>query len=123
MAMRRLTRLCFQAITQYVGFLDRWSINSQWSFSAFVGIAPPLLSAILQLVLPIIMRSLTSRQGLLTRNQVDRTVLARYWAFLIITQLFIFSLLGVVFNLITEVRQAAPADFGGTADFSSSTAC
>lgn len=91
------------AITQYVGFLNVWSNESEWTFSAFVGVAPPLLSAILQLLLPVIMRKLTKKQGLLTKNQVNRTVMARYWAFLIITQLIIFSLLGVVFNLITEL--------------------
>lgn len=91
------------AITQYVGFLNAWSVNSEWSFSAFVGIAPPLLSALLQLLLPFIMRKLIRKRGLITKNQVDRSVLAKYWAFLIITQLIIFSLLGVVFNLITEL--------------------
>lgn len=49
------------------------------------------------------MRALTKRQGLVTRNQVDRAVLARYWTFLIISQLIIFSLLGVVYNVITEL--------------------
>jgi hypothetical protein len=91
------------AISQYVSFINSWSNRSSWSFSAVVGIAPPLLSALLQLVLPVVMRALTKRQGLLTENQVDRHVLARYFAFLVITQLIIFSLLGVVFNLITEL--------------------
>jgi hypothetical protein len=91
------------AITQYVGFLNTWSVKSEWSFSAFVGIAPPILSALLQLLLPFIMRKLMRKRGLVTKTQVDRSVLAKYWAFLIITQLIIFSLLGVVFNLITEL--------------------
>lgn len=88
---------------EYVGFLNDWQNKSNWSFSAVVGIAPPLLSVILQLLLPVVMRALTRRQGLLTRNQVDRTVLARYFAFLIITQLLIFSMIGVVYNLVTEL--------------------
>lgn len=91
------------AITQYVPFLNTWSNQSSWSFSAVVGIAPPLLSALLQLLLPLLMRALTKRQGLLTHNEVDRAVLGRYFTFLVITQLVIFSLLGVVFNLITEL--------------------
>jgi len=91
------------AITQYVPFLNTWSVKSEWSFSAFVGIAPPILSALLQLLLPFIMRKLMRKRGLITKTQVDRSVLAKYWAFLIITQLIIFSLLGVVFNLITEL--------------------
>ena len=91
------------AITQYVNFLDAWSTHSKWSFSAVIGVVPPLLSALLQLLLPPFMRALTRRQGLLTRNQVNRTVLGRYFAFLVLTQLFIFSLLGVAYNLITEL--------------------
>lgn len=49
------------------------------------------------------MRALTRRQGLLTLNQVNRAVLARYFTFLIVSQLVIFSLLGVVYNVITEL--------------------
>ena len=91
------------SITQYVHILNAWYVHAKWSFIAVVGIAPPLLSALLQLFLPPAMRALTRRQGLLTRNQVDRKVLGRYFAFLIITQLIIFSLLGVAFNIITEL--------------------
>ena len=49
------------------------------------------------------MRKLGKYQGVRTRTQLDRGVLARYFSFLILTQLIIFSLLGVVFNLITEI--------------------
>jgi hypothetical protein len=43
------------AVTQYVPFLETWSNDSQWSFAAAVGVLPPLLSVILQLILPMLM--------------------------------------------------------------------
>ncbi|PVF95251.1 DUF221-domain-containing protein [Serendipita vermifera] len=42
-------------------------------------------------------------QGAITHSRLDRAVVARYFAFLIISQLFIFSLLGVGFQLITQI--------------------
>ncbi|POW10351.1 hypothetical protein PSTT_06120, partial [Puccinia striiformis] len=41
------------SLTQYVEFLSRWSTASPITFSAFAGVAPPLLSTLLQLALPV----------------------------------------------------------------------
>lgn len=48
------------ALTTYLGFLDTWSNKQPFLFSAFAGIVPPLLSILLQLLLPIVMRYGTS---------------------------------------------------------------
>jgi calcium permeable stress-gated cation channel len=66
-------------------------------------VIPPALSVLLQLVLPIVIRSIAKGQGSITHSKLDRAVLGRYTGFLIISQFFIFSLLGVFFNLISEV--------------------
>lgn len=36
--------------------------------------------------------------GALTRSRLDRAVIARYFSFLIISQLIIFTLIGVIFS-------------------------
>ncbi|MBW0516954.1 hypothetical protein O181_056669 [Austropuccinia psidii MF-1] len=91
------------SLTQYVGFLNSWSIASPTTFSAFAGIAPPLLSTLLQLALPVIMRALTKFQAATTYQKLDRAVLSRYFTFLTLSQFLIFSLLGVVFSTVAEV--------------------
>lgn len=91
------------SLTQYVGFFNTWSTVSPPTFSAFAGIAPPLLSTLLQLALPVIMRALARFQAATTHQKLDRAVFSRYFAFLIATQFLIFSLLGVVFSTVAEV--------------------
>lgn len=44
------------------------------------------------------MRWLTQYMGALTHSKLDRAVIARYFAFLVISQLVIFTLLGVIFS-------------------------
>ncbi|GAA5853364.1 hypothetical protein JCM9279_005766 [Rhodotorula babjevae] len=91
------------ALSAYVGFIDRWINNYPWLFSAFIGVVPPVLTLILQMILPMIIRWIASLQGATTHSQSDRIVTARYSAFLFITQFIIFSLLGVVVQIISKV--------------------
>ncbi|GAA5992952.1 hypothetical protein JCM5350_003057 [Sporobolomyces pararoseus] len=91
------------ALSAYVGFIDTWVNNYSWLFSAFVGIVPPILTLVLQMVLPMIIRWIASLQGATTHSQSDRIVTARYSAFLFITQFIIFSLLGVAVQIISQV--------------------
>lgn len=91
------------ALSNYVPFIDTWSTQSPFSFSAFAGIVPPALALLLQLLLPVVIRWIATFQGATTHSQLDRIVTGRYAAFLFITQFFIFSLLGVFFNVINEI--------------------
>ncbi|GAA6058859.1 hypothetical protein JCM10212_002803 [Sporobolomyces blumeae] len=91
------------ALSAYVGFINTWVNNYSWLFSAFVGIVPPILTLVLQMILPMIIRWIASLQGATTHSQSDRIVLARYSAFLFITQFIIFSLLGVIVQIISKV--------------------
>jgi len=45
------------------------------------------------------MRWLSKYMGALTRSHLDRSVIARYFSFLVISQLVIFTLFGVVFSM------------------------
>jgi len=49
------------------------------------------------------MRWLTKFMGALTRSKLDRAVIARYFTFLIISQLIIFTLIGVIFNSVQQI--------------------
>jgi hypothetical protein len=42
--------------------------------------------------------------GALTQSKLDRAVVARYFTFLVISQLFIFTLIGVMFRTIVPRR-------------------
>ncbi|GAA6005269.1 uncharacterized protein JCM10292_005362 [Rhodotorula paludigena] len=91
------------ALSAYVDFIDAWVRDYPWLFSAFVGIVPPVLTLLLQMILPMIIRWIASLQGATTHSQSDRIVTARYSAFLFITQFIIFSLLGVIFQIVSQV--------------------
>ncbi|KAF9031214.1 DUF221-domain-containing protein [Hymenopellis radicata] len=90
-------------LTAYIGFLDRWNTSSPKTFALISGILPPAVSSLFGFVLPIIMRWLSQYMGALTHSRLDRAVVARYFAFLIISQLVIFTLIGVIFNSVTEI--------------------
>ncbi|KAF9228428.1 DUF221-domain-containing protein [Gyrodon lividus] len=91
------------SISAYVGFLSQWSKASPWSFAVVSGVLPPAVSALFGFFLPIIMRWLSRFQGVQTRSQLDRAVVARYFAFLVISQLVIFTLIGVGFIASEQV--------------------
>ncbi|KAG8945459.1 hypothetical protein FRC04_000744 [Tulasnella sp. 424] len=91
------------ALSQYSDFLANWLAASPTTVSLVSGILPPTVSSLFGYVLPIIMRKVSRYQGALTRSRLDRAVVARYFAFLIISQLFVFSLIGVGFSTTARV--------------------
>lgn len=94
-------------LTNYVKFLRSWQEAGEfgnWTFSLVAGVLPPMVSAIFGILLPIVIRRLTKYQGAISKGQVDRTVLTRLFAFLVISQFFVFSLLGVVAVMIAQIR-------------------
>ena len=48
--------------------------------------------------------------GALTRSKLDRAVVARYFSFLIISQLIIFTLIGVIFSELSSPFHVLDAD-------------
>ncbi|TFL07149.1 DUF221-domain-containing protein [Pterulicium gracile] len=93
-------------ISGYVDFLGSWSDSSPASFTLVSGVLPPAVSAFFAFFLPIIMRKLMKFMGALTHSRLDRAVVARYFAFLVISQLIIFTLIGVIFNSVMEIVKA-----------------
>ncbi|CAL1711427.1 unnamed protein product [Somion occarium] len=91
------------SITTYVPFLQAWSDASPETFTIVSGVLPPAVSALFGFFLPIVMRWLSQYQGATTHSRLDRAVIARYFAFLVISQLVIFTLIGVIFNSVKEI--------------------
>lgn len=91
------------SISTYVGFLSAWSTASPGSFAFISGVLPPGISALFGVALPVVMRYLSRFQGALTHSRLDRAVVARYFAFLVISQLVIFTLIGVGFIAAEQV--------------------
>ncbi|GBE80758.1 predicted protein [Sparassis crispa] len=93
------------SLTTYVPFLNSWSVASPGTFTFISGVLPPAVSAIFSYALPLIMRWLSKYQGAPTHSRLDRAVSARYFAFLVISQLIIFTLIGVIFNSVRAIVQ------------------
>lgn len=91
------------SLTSYVGFLEKWSESSHGTFTVISGILPPAVGAFFGWFLPVVMRWLSRFQGAVTRSRLDRAVIARYFAFLVISQLFIFTLIGVIINSVQQI--------------------
>ncbi|CAA7260544.1 unnamed protein product [Cyclocybe aegerita] len=91
------------SIRVYVPFLQSWFDKSPQSFAFLSGVLPPAISGLFGFFLPIIMRWLSKFMGALTHSKLDRAVVARYFAFLIISQLIIFTLIGVIFNSVQQI--------------------
>ncbi|WVQ86148.1 hypothetical protein IAT38_008316 [Cryptococcus sp. DSM 104549] len=94
------------SLTVYVAFLESWKDAGEWgnwTFSVVSGVLPSVVSAIFGYLLPLIMRRISKYQGAPTRSRLDRAVTARYFFFMIISNLIIFSLLGVVYTAVARV--------------------
>ncbi|KAJ9122705.1 hypothetical protein QFC24_004134 [Naganishia onofrii] len=94
------------SLTVYVAFLRNWKQSSafgNWTFSVVSGVLPSAIQALFGFFLPLIMRRISRYQGAMTRSRLNRAVIARYFAFMIISNLIIFSLLGVVYNAVAQV--------------------
>ncbi|KAH8115320.1 hypothetical protein DFH11DRAFT_1877085 [Phellopilus nigrolimitatus] len=91
------------SLTAYVGFLSAWSDRSHGTFAVISGVLPPAVGALFGWFLPVVMRWLSRFQGATTRSRLDRSVVARYFAFLVVSQLLIFTLIGVIINSVKEI--------------------
>ncbi|WRT70828.1 uncharacterized protein IL334_007827 [Kwoniella shivajii] len=94
------------SLTVWVAFLDTWKNAGgwgNWTFSLVSGILPSVISAGFGYFLPYIMRRISKYQGATTRSRLDRAVTARYFFFMIICNLVIYSLLSVVYTAVATV--------------------
>ena len=87
----------------FVPFLSEWASASPTSFAVVSGVLPSAVSGFFAFFLPIIVRWLSQYQGALTHSRLDRAVVGRYYAFLVLSQLVVFTLIGVVFNSVRNL--------------------
>ncbi|KAJ8076597.1 hypothetical protein PM082_001020 [Marasmius tenuissimus] len=87
----------------HLEFLNSWSESSPSTFAIVSGVLPPAVSGIFGFFLPLVMRWLSQFMGALTQSKLDRQVVARYFAFLVISQLVVFTLIGVIFQYVNLV--------------------
>lgn len=93
------------SLTTYVKPLATWASASPNSFSLVSGVLPPSVMAIFAVIFPVVLRKLSKYLGATTRSELDKAVTARYYAFLIISQLIIFTLIGVIFQSVKQIVQ------------------
>jgi hypothetical protein len=91
------------ALATYVKFLADWGAESPNTFSLVSGVLPPSVMAIFAVIFPVVLRKISRYLGAKTRSELDKAVTKRYFAFLIISQLVIFTLIGVIFNSVKEI--------------------
>ena len=91
------------SFTETLPFLKKWNDASSWTFSAVAGLVPPAISGIMGYFLPIIMRRIAKYRGVTTRTKLDKVVTGQYFAFLIISQFIVFTLIGIVITSIATI--------------------
>jgi len=91
------------SLISFVGFLKQWDDASPGSFAFVSGVLPPTVSALFGFALPLLFRWLSKYQGAQTHSRLDRAVVARYYGFLVISQLVIFTLMGVILISVRNI--------------------
>lgn len=86
--------------------LTEWQTNHAMSFALCTGVLPPLISFANSLLLPMCMRRIAMYRGVRTRQSRDRSLTNQYFTFLFATQFLIFSLIGVVLDLVIMIIAA-----------------
>jgi hypothetical protein len=95
---RRMLTNALGQLSAYVPIIRGWRDASPLSFDILSGVLPPAVSGVFGFFLPLIMRRLSKYMGAQTRSYLDRALIARYFAFLVISQLVMFTLMGVVLS-------------------------
>ncbi|KAJ3514492.1 hypothetical protein NLJ89_g2352 [Agrocybe chaxingu] len=101
-----LANLTALAESGYIPFLQSWVASSATTYTLVSGIVPPAVAAIFSYFLPQLMRWLSKYMGATTHSALDRVVIARYFAFTVISQMIIFTVIGVIFHSVVEIIDA-----------------
>lgn len=72
-------------------------------FSIIQGIGAPLVTALIFLVLPMIMRKLSHWQGRVTKHDRERGTAKKLYIFFVFNNLFVFSVFSVVWGIIVQI--------------------
>ncbi|PWN43269.1 DUF221-domain-containing protein [Ceraceosorus guamensis] len=83
-----------------IHFLGAWYAESAATFQGVAALVPPAISGLFGYFLPILMRRIAKYRGTTTRTRLDRIITSQYFAFLVISQFLIFTLVGVAISVI-----------------------
>jgi len=105
-AIRVLVLANLNSLQSFVPFIQLWANSSPTSFAVVSDVLPPAVSGFFSFFVPIIVRWLSQYQGAMTQSHLDRGVVGRYFAFLVLSHLVVFTLIfNSVRNLIIEASK------------------
>jgi hypothetical protein len=79
----------------FVPFLANWKQASPVTFDIISGVLPPLLYSLFDFAFEDMIFRLSKYKGAATQSRLQNAILARQFAFLVISELIIFTLIGV----------------------------
>ncbi|KAK9463808.1 uncharacterized protein V1516DRAFT_668757 [Lipomyces oligophaga] len=82
-------------------FMDR----HQNFFSFVQGFLSPLVTSLLFMILPVLMRRMSEYQGAFTKSSRERKTLRKLYIFFVFNNLFVFTIFGVAWSAITQIIQ------------------
>ncbi|KAN0061279.1 hypothetical protein ACQY0O_006125 [Thecaphora frezii] len=97
----------------WLSFLKTWRRESSFTFDAVSGLGAPVIMGIMSFFFPIAMRRIGKYRGVQTRFKLDRILVGQLFAFLVLSQFIVFSLIGVALStvsaLIVDIKENASA--------------
>lgn len=85
--------------SRFAVFMDHHST----AFAIIQGVLSPIVTTLIFLVLPMIMRRLAQWQGKVTKNARERSVVKKMYIFFFFNNFLVFTLMSVVWNVVTQV--------------------
>ncbi|ANB11284.1 Csc1p [Sugiyamaella lignohabitans] len=105
---------CFLSDLSRIGVLwDNYQIfldGHPTLFAILQGVLSPIVTSIIFLILPMIMRRMSQWQGKLTKNERERDVANKLYAFFFFNNFFVFTMMSVIWNVVSQVIQYVGSD-------------
>ena len=98
-----ITNMSSLTSISWLGWLKSWEDASSWSFAAVSGLGAPIIMGLASFFFPIAMRRIAKYRGIQTRYKLDRILVGQLFAFLVISQFIVFSLIGVALTTISQL--------------------
>ncbi|KAK9450533.1 uncharacterized protein V1518DRAFT_414099 [Limtongia smithiae] len=81
-------------------------MDAHQTFESFLqGVISPIVTSVIFLVLPIIMRRMSAWQGATTKSGREKQTLSKLYTFFVFNNLIVFTLFGVAWSVITDIIQ------------------
>lgn len=98
---------CFLADLQRIGVLwpafQTFSNNHSTLFAIVQGFLSPVVTSLIFLILPMILRRMSQWQGKITKTEREKDVTHKLYIFFFFNNLFVFTLIGVGWNMASQL--------------------